>query len=103
MSLLFLYGKMLKAVDFLETIEACEVQVGTYSQINEYMMIYDSPRSRSFIEPLSKVTQIQNFQTSFPQKNTSPLEARFCMEPPWDENLFKYSGSHDQDVFQAHI
>ena len=32
-------------IDFLETIEACEVKVGTYSQINEYMTIYDNPRS----------------------------------------------------------
>ena len=39
-----------EAVDFQETIEACEVKVGTYIQINEYMMIYDNPRSRSFID-----------------------------------------------------
>ena len=39
-----------QAVDFQETIEACEVKVGTYSQINEYMMIYDNQRSRSFID-----------------------------------------------------
>ena len=35
--------------------------------------------------PLSKVTQIQHFQTSFPQKyNTRPFEAKFHMEHPWD-------------------
>ena len=26
---------------FQETVEACEVKVGTYSQINDYMTIYD--------------------------------------------------------------
>ena len=44
--------------------------------------------------PLSKVTQIQHFQTSFARK----LLGRFHMEPPWDvanENLFKCSRSHD--------
>ena len=48
-SLLFLYGKMLK-LDFQETIEACKVIVGRYSQINEYMTMYDNTRSRSFID-----------------------------------------------------
>ena len=32
-----------------ETIEAYEVKVGTNSKINECMIIYDKPRSRSFI------------------------------------------------------
>ena len=31
-----------------EIIEACEVKDGTYSQINEYMTIYDNPMLRSF-------------------------------------------------------
>ena len=41
---------LLKAVDFQETIEACEGKVGTYSQMNENIAIYDNPRSRSFID-----------------------------------------------------
>ena len=40
----FWIGKCLSC-RFQETIEVCEVKVGTYSQINEYMMIYDNPRS----------------------------------------------------------
>ena len=31
----FCMGKCIKAVDFQETIEVCEMKVGTYSQINE--------------------------------------------------------------------
>ena len=58
---------------------ACEVKVDTYSQINEYMMIYDSPKSRSFND-----TQIQHFQTSFPKKKLRPYEAKFPVEPPCD-------------------
>ena len=40
---------------------------------------------------MSKVTQIQHFQTSFPQKNTRPFEAKFHMEPPWDVGMKIYS------------
>ena len=52
-----------KSVDFQETIEACSVKISTYSQINEYMMIYNNPRTMSIID-----TQIQRFQTAFHQK-----------------------------------
>ena len=69
-------------LDFQETIEACEVKVGTYSQTNEYMMFYDKPRSRSFID-----TQIQQFQTSFPPKTLKPFETKFPVEPPWDVGM----------------
>ena len=67
-------------------IEACEVKVGTYSQINEYMMIYDRPRSRSFIDlwPRSLRFSISNF---FSSKNTRLFEAKFHMEPPWDVGM----------------
>ena len=65
------------------------------------MTIYDYPTSMTFID-----TEIQHFETSFPQKTLRPFEAKFSMEPPWDVgmNIFvKCSGSHDQDGFQAHI
>ena len=94
-------------VYFQETIEACEVKVCTYSQLNEYITIYDrQPKVKVIHWPLSEVTQIQHFQTFFPNKNTTTLEAKFHMELPgdsWDENLFKCSGSHDQGSFQVHI
>ena len=41
--------------------------------------------------PLSKVTQIQCFPTSFPQKNTRPFEAKFRIEPPWVVGMKIYS------------
>ena len=37
--------------------------------------------------PLSKVTQIQHFQTSFPKKNTRPIEGIFHVEPSWDGRM----------------
>ena len=44
--------------------------------------------------------------SNFSLKKHQAVEATFQMEPPRDvgnETLFKYSGSHDQDGFQAHI
>ena len=43
-------GKNAYAVDFQIAIEAYQVKVGTYSQINVYMIIYDNPSSSSFID-----------------------------------------------------
>ena len=56
--------------------------------------------------PLTKVTQIQHFQTSFLKKTQGRLKPNFIWSLSmgcWDENLFKCSRSHDQDSFQAHI
>ena len=74
----FSMGKCLSCRFPQETIEACKVKVGTYSQINEYMMIYDNPRSRWFID-----TQIQHFQTSFPQKHLGRLKPNFRWSLHW--------------------
>ena len=56
----FLYGKY-----FQETIEAFEVKIGTYSKINEYMTIYDNPRSITDLSPRSLRFNI----SSFPKKH----------------------------------
>ena len=75
-----MFCKNAKAVDFQETIEACEVQVDTYSQVNEYMIIYDT---QGHLLTFVQGHLDSKCQTSFPQKNTSPFEAKFHMEPPW--------------------
>ena len=72
---------MLKLVDFQETVEACEVKVGTYSQINEYLIIYENTRSGSFID------LCPTFSNFFFLENTRLFEDKF----------------HDQDGFQGHI
>ena len=48
------------AVDVQETIEA-----GTYSQINEYMIIYDNPRSRSFTDLCPRSLRFNIFKFPF--------------------------------------
>ena len=52
-------------------------------------MIYDNPRSRSFID-LSP--NIQHFQTSFPQRNARLFEAKFYI---WKVK------SNDQELIQS--
>ena len=76
-----------ETVDFLETDEFCEVKVGTYSHINEYMTIYDYSRSRSFIDHCPRSLRF-NFFNLKPQ---GWLKQNF-MESPWEvgnENLFR--------------
>ena len=78
------------------------MRVGTY---NEYIMIYDKPRSRSFIYFVQRHSG-STFSNFFSFKNTKAFEAKWHMEPPWDVWMTfynKYAGSHDQDGFQAHI
>ena len=58
-----------QAVDFQETTEACEVKVGAYSQINEYMVNYDNPRSRSFIDLCPRSLRFNIFKLFLKKKN----------------------------------
>ena len=88
-------------MDFVGTIVVYDIKVGRLIQLNEYMNLYKYQRSRSFIDlhPRSRRFTFSNF---FCSETARPIEARFHMEPPWDvknENLFKYSRSHDH----AHI
>ena len=48
-------------VDFWEIIEACEVEVGTYSQISDQMMIYDNPMSREYIDRCPRLLRFNIF------------------------------------------
>ena len=38
---MFLYGEKVKTMDFSETIVAYDINVGTCSQLNEYMKLYE--------------------------------------------------------------
>ena len=96
MLVLFAYvWEIAKTADFLEeeADEFYEVKVGTYSQINVYMTIYDYPRSRSFTDLCPRSLRFNIFKL-FPSETARPIEAKFHMEPPWDvwnENMFKCS------------
>ena len=40
----------MKTVDFSETIEACDLKVGSYRQLNDFMKVCEYLRSRSFLD-----------------------------------------------------
>ena len=58
----------------------------TYSKINEYMTIYDNPRSMSFIDLRTRSLRFIIFELFF-LKNTRPFETKFYMEPPMDVGM----------------
>ena len=72
----FKFGLCL-SVDFQESIEVCEVNVGTYSQINEYMTIYDNPRSWSFIDLCPRSLRFSIFRFLFLKKSLACLKPNF--------------------------
>ena len=76
----------------------------TYSQIHLYLTIYDQGQGHSltFVQGHSDST-FSNFFSS--RKHWAiwsqiPYEASMGC---WDENMFRCSGSHDQDSVQSHI
>ena len=73
------------AVDFQNTNEACEVEGGTFSQINEYMMIYDNPRSRSFIDFCPRSLRYNIFKLLFFKTQISYGASK----GHWDDFLFQ--------------
>ena len=40
----------MKTVDFSETIEACDLKVGRYRQLNDFMKVCEYLRSKSFLD-----------------------------------------------------
>ena len=62
---------------FSETTVAYDIKVGIFSQLNEYMNLYEYQRSGSFIDLGPRSTQIRHFQTSFAQKPLGRLKPDF--------------------------
>ena len=75
---------------FLETIVVYDIKVGRCSQLNEYMKLYEYQRSRLFIDlcPNHSDSIFLNFFSSI---TTWPIEAKFCVESPWDEGTKAFS------------
>ena len=101
--MLFL-GEKGKTMDFSETIVVYDIKVDRCSQQNEYMKLYENQRSRSFIDLGLNLSD--SIFLKFSSVTIRPIEAKFHVEPPWDEgneSLFKWSRSHDQGGHHAHI
>ena len=71
-------------IDFLETIEVCDIEVGRCSQLNEFMKLYEYQRSRLFTDlgPNHSDSIFSNFFSSI---TTWLIEAKFYVESQWDE------------------
>ena len=77
----FLYGKKLKQWIFSETIVVYDVKVGRYSQLNEYMKLYEYQRPRSFIDLGPNISD-SIFLNFFSSITTQPIDAKFHVVPP---------------------
>ena len=70
------------------------------------MAIYDNLRSRSFTDLCARSLRFNIFKLIFLKRTLGRMKQNFIWslyQGCWDENLFKYYGSHDQDGFQVHI
>ena len=86
---------------FFRTIVVYDIKVGRFSQLNEYMNLYEYQRSWSFIDLRPSSLRFNIFKLLL-LRNREPIEAKFHKVYPWDvgnEKLFKCSRSHDH----AHI
>ena len=70
-------SNLVVSVYFRETIEACEVKVDTYSQINEYVAIYDNRRSKSITDLCPRSLRFNTFKLLFHKKILSRLKPNF--------------------------
>ena len=62
----------MKTVDFSETIEACDLKVGRYRQLHEFMKVYEYLRSRSFLDLDPRSFTYKNSNLIF-SKTTEPF------------------------------
>ena len=55
----------MKTVDFSETIEACDLKVGRYRQLNDFMKVCEYLRSRSFLDLGQRACKYKNSNLIF--------------------------------------
>ena len=67
--------------NFSETIVVYDIKVDRYSQLNEYMKLYQRSKSLIDLGPNLSDSIFLNFYSSI---TTRPIEAKFHVEPPWD-------------------
>ena len=62
----------MKTVDFSETIETCDLKVGRYRQLNDFMKVCEYSRSRSFHDLGPRACTCKNSNLIF-SKTTVPF------------------------------
>ena len=87
-----------KTMDISEAVVVYDIKVGRFSQLNEYIYLYEyqtdkgQGHSLTFVQDHSDST----FSNFFCSETARPIEAKFHADCPWDlgnENLFKCSRS----------
>ena len=66
-----------KVTNFSETIVVCDIKVGRFSQLNDYMTLYEYQRSRSFIDLHPRSLRFNIFKLLFAQKLQGRLKPNF--------------------------
>ena len=62
----------MKTVDFSETIEACDLKVGIYRQLIDFMEVYAYRRSRSLLDLGPRLCTFKNSNRIF-SETTGPF------------------------------
>ena len=60
-----------KTMDFSETIIVCDIGVGRWSQLNEYMNLYEYQRSESLIDLQPRSLRFNIFKRLFLRNHTA--------------------------------
>ena len=69
----------MKTVDFSETIEACDLKVGRYRQLIEFIKVCEYLRSMSFLDLGPRSCTYKNSIKVF-SETTVPFCTKFCMK-----------------------
>ena len=68
-----------KTVDFIQTIEACDLKVGRYRELIDFMKECEYRRSRSFLDLGPRSCTYKNSNQMF-SETTVPVWTKFCMK-----------------------
>ena len=69
----------MKTVYFSETFEACDLKVGRYRQLIDFMKVYAYGRSRSFLDLGPRSCTYKNSNQIF-SETTVPYLTKLCMK-----------------------
>ena len=86
---MLLCGEKVKTIDFSEIIVVYDIKVGRYSQLNEYMKLYEYKRSRSFIDlsPDHSYSVFLIFFSSVTADFNIPSALRWAIQDQWSSGF----------------
>ena len=91
-----------KTMDFSETIVFHDIKVGRFSQLNEYMNLYEYQRSRLFIDlgPSHSDSVFLNFFSSITSDFNIFSALRWAIQDQWSSGLcFRTAAEREMKIF----